>query len=349
MWAKTLDSTDRDPRRSWRLPTVRLVIRLATAVAFLLLAAPPAAEGQLPEKIARIGMLRSENRPLDDRLRQNIAALRAGLQDEGYAEGQHYRIDYHSPKNEADVVKLARTLVRDKVDVIHASAYLAIHAARKETTTIPIVAHDYETDPIAAGFVATLAKPGGNITGMFLDLPEIAGKLLELLKTTVPGLRRIGVLWDPFTGKAQVIAVEQAAKALGIEINIVEARAGSLEQTVRSAAGRKASALLLLGSPVLSADFPKIAEATTAARLPTIALLPPFARVGGLMAYGPDAPDQYRQEGRMIAKILKGTKPTDLPVERPTKFYFLINLKTARALGLTIPPSLLLRADQIIE
>lgn len=146
-----------------------------------------------------------------------------------------------------------------------------------------------------------------------------------------------------------MIAVERAAKALGIEINILEARAGSLEQTVRSAADRKTSALLLLGSPVVSAEFPKIAEATAAARLPTIAIFPAFARLGGLMAYGPDAPDQYRQEGRMIAKILKGTKPADLPVERPTKFYFLINLKTGRTLGLAIPPSLLLRADQIIQ
>ena len=117
------------------------------------------------------------------------------------------------------------------------------------------MAHDYETDPIAAGFVGTLARPGGNITGMFFDLPEITGKLLELLKTTLPGLQRIGVLWDPFTGKAQVLAVERAAKALDIEINILEARAGSLEQTVRSAADRRAGALLLLGSPVLSADF----------------------------------------------------------------------------------------------
>jgi ABC-type uncharacterized transport system substrate-binding protein len=315
----------------------------------LILAAPLAANGQPPERIARIGMLRSEHRPLDDRIRQNIADLRAGLQDEGYAEGRHYRIDYYAPTSETDVVKLARTLVRDKVDVIHAIAHVAIKAAQKATTTIPIVAHDYETDPIAAGFVAALAKPGGNITGMFLDLPEISGKLLELLKTILPGLRRIGVLWDPLTGKAQVMAVERAAKALGIEINILEARAGSLEQTVRSATDRKAGALLLLGSPVVSAEFPKIAEATTAARLPTIAIFPAFARLGGLMAYGPDAPDQYRQEGRMIAKILKGTKPAELPVERPTKFYLLINLKTAKALELTIPPSLLLRADQVIE
>ena len=239
--------------------------------------------------------------------------------------------------------------MRDKVDVIHAIAHVAIEAARKATTTIPIVAHDYERDPMTAGFVATLAKPGGNVTGMFLDLPEISGKLLELLKTTLPGVRRIGVLWDPLTGKAQVIAVERAARALGIEINILEARAGSLEQTVRSASDRKTSALLLLGSPVVSAEFPKIAEATTAARLPTIAIFPAFARLGGLMAYGPDAPDQYRQEGRMIAKILKGTKPADLPVERPTKFYFLINLKTARTLGLTIRSSLLQRADQVID
>jgi putative ABC transport system substrate-binding protein len=328
-----------DAARRWFLT------RLPVAV----LAAPRAADGQVPQKIARIGMLRSENRPLDDRITQNIADVRAGLQDEGYAEGKHYRIDYYSPTSEVDVVKLARTLVRDKVDVIHAIAPGAVEAARKATTTIPIVAHDYETDPIAAGIVATLAKPGGNITGMFLDLPEISGKLLDLLKTTLPGLRRIAVLWDPLTGKAQMIAVERAAKALGIEIDILEARAGRLEQTVRSAADRKASALLLLGSPVVSSAFPKLAEVTTAARLPTIAIFPAFARLGGLMAYGPDAPDQYRQEGRMIAKILKGAKPADLPIERPTKFYFLINLKTAKALGLTIPESFLLRADELIE
>ena len=319
---------------------------LASAAA---LAAPLAAGAQPPEKIARIGMLRSEYRPQDDRIMRNIAALRGGLQDEGYAEGQHYRIDYHSPKTEAEVVKLAQALVRDKVDVIHASAYVAISAAQKATQTIPIVAHDYETDPVAAGFVATLARPGGNITGMFLDLPEISGKLLELLKTTLPGLRRIAVLWDPFTDKAQVVAVERAAKTLGVEVQILEARAGTLDQTVRSVTDRKTSALVLLGSPVISAGFPKIADATTANRLPSIALLPPCARVGGLMAYGPDAVDQYRQEGRMIAKILRGTRPADIPVERPTKFYFLINLKTAKALGLTIPPSLLLRADQVVE
>jgi putative tryptophan/tyrosine transport system substrate-binding protein len=319
------------------------------AIAFLLLVAPLTGEGQTPDKLARIAMLRSEQRPLDDRIRQNIADVRAGLHDEGYAEGQHYRIDYSAPTRELDVVTLARTLVRDKVDVIHAIGSVAVEAAQKATTTTPIVAHDYETDPIAAGFIATLAKPGGNVTGMFLDLPEISGKLLDLLKTALPGLRRVGVLWDPLTGKAQVNAVERAATAMGIEIKILEARAGSLKQTIRAAADRKASALLLLGSPEVSAEFPMIAEATTAARLPTIALFPTFARLGGLMAYGPDAPDQYRQEGRMIAKILKGTKPADLPVERPTKFYLLINRTTARAIGLTIPPLLLLRTDQVIE
>ena len=303
----------------------------------------------MPEKIAHIGMLRPEHRPLDDRVRQNIADVRAGLQDEGYVEGQHYRIDYNAPTADVDVGKLARALVGDKIDLIHAIGPVAIDAARKATTTIPIVAHDYETDPIAAGFVATLARPRGNITGMFLDLPDISGKLLELLKTTLPGLRRIGVLWDPLTGKAQVIAVERAAKTLGIEITILEARAGSLERTVRSAGDRKTSALVLLGSPVVSSEFPKIAEATTALRVPTIGIFPAYARLGGLMAYGPDAPDQYRQEGRMIAKILKGAKPSDLPVERPTKFYLVINLKTAKALGLTIPPPLLARADQAIE
>ena len=313
------------------------------------LAAPATVNAQPSEKIARIGMLRSEHRRLDDRIKQNIADVRTGLHDEGYAEGQHYRIDYYAPTNEADIAKLAQRLVGGKVDVIHAIGHVAIVAAQKATSTIPIVAHDYETDPVAAGFVATLAKPGGNITGMFLDLPDISGKLLQLLKTTLPALRRIAILWDPLTGKAQVIAVEQAAKTLDVEIYIVEARAGSFEQTIRSAVDQKASALLMLGSPEVSAEFPKIAKATMAARLPAIAIFPVFARLGGLIAYGPDAPDQYRQEGRMIAKILRGTKPADLPVERPTKFYLVINLKTAKALGLTIPPSLLLRADQVIE
>jgi putative tryptophan/tyrosine transport system substrate-binding protein len=276
------------------VPTVRLLLRVTVGVV-LLLGAPLAAEGQPPEKIARIAMFRSEHRPLDDRVRQNIADVRAGLQDEGYAEGRHYRIEYYSPKNEADVAKLAQRLVRDKVDVIHAIAHVAVEAARKATTTIPIVAHDYETDPIAAGFVATLARPGGNITGMFLDLPEISGKLLELLKATLPGLRRIGVLWDPLTGKAQLIAVERAAKALGIEINILEARVGSLEQAVRSAVDGRASALLLLGSPVVSADFPKIAEATTAARLPTSRYSPALP---GWVASSPTAPTPRISIGR---------------------------------------------------
>ena len=233
--------------------------------------------------------------------------------------------------------------------MINALGAVAIREAQKATQTIPIVAHDYETDPVAAGFVSTLAKPGGNITGMFLDIPEIVGKLVELLKTALPELRTITLLWDPLTGKSQIAAPEQAARALGIATQVREVRAGTLEQTVRSVSDRKAHALVLLGSPLIAGGFPKIAEAATAARLPTIALFPGYARLGGLMAYGPDAPDQYRQEGRMIAKILKGAKPADLPVERPTKFYLLINLKTAKAIGLTIPPLLLGRADQVIE
>ena len=197
------------------------LIGTAVVLAIGLFIAPHSGTAQPAEKIARIALLRSEKRPIDDRLRQNFAALRAGLQDEGYVEGQHYRIDYHSPASEADVPKLAQALVRDKVDVIHASAYVAIHAAQKATQTIPIVAHDYETDPIAAGFVASLAKPGGNITGMFLDIPEMVGKLLELIKTTQPELRTITVLWDPLPGKPQVSAAEQAARTLGIELTTI--------------------------------------------------------------------------------------------------------------------------------
>jgi len=322
--------------------------RIAVALLFSLLT-PLAAESQPAQKLARIAMVYSEIRPVDERIKRNIAALRAGLQDEGYVEGQHYRVDFHSPQNDADLARLVRALVKNNVDVINAIGAVAIREAQKATQTIPIVAHDYETDPVAAGFVATLAKPGGNITGMFLDIPEIVGKLVELLKTALPELRTITVLWDPVTGKSQVTAAEHAARTLGLATQVREVRAGTLEQTVRSVADRKAQALVLLGSPLIAGGFPKIAEAATAARLPTIALFPAYARLGGLMSYGPDAPDQYRQEGRMIAKILKGAKPADLPVERPTKFYFLINLKTAKALGLTLPQVLLGRADQVIE
>jgi ABC-type uncharacterized transport system substrate-binding protein len=321
---------------------------IAAALLFSLLS-PLAAESQPAQKIARIAMVYSESRPLDDRMKRNIAALRAGLQDEGYVEGQHYRVDFHAPHNEADLARLVRALVRNNIDVINAIGAVAIREAQKATQTIPIVAHDYETDPVAGGFVSTLAKPGGNITGMFLDIPEIVGKLVELLKTALPGLRTITVLWDPLTGKSQVVAAEHAARTLGIEAQVREVRAGTLEQTVRSVADRKAHAVVLLGSPLISAGYPKIADVATAARLPTIGLFPVFARLGGLMSYGPDAPDQYRQEGRMIAKILRGAKPADLPVERPTKFYLVVNLKTAKALGLTMPQLLLGRADQVIE
>jgi putative ABC transport system substrate-binding protein len=313
------------------------------------LAAPLAVGAQPAGKIALIGMLRSEYRPPDDpAMRLNLAAFREGLKDEGYIEGQHYRIDLRVPKTEADPVRLAERLVHNNADIIHAAGFVAIDAGRRATKTVPIVAHDYETDPVAAGFVASLARPGGNITGMFLDLPELAGKLLELL-TTLPGLRRIGALWDPSTGKAQVTALEGAAKALGIEIEILEARAATLEQAVRTAADHKVAGLLLLGSPVIAAGHRRLAVAAAKYRLPSIGLFPRFARDGGLMAYGPDAVDQFRQEGRMVAKILKGAKPAELPVERPTKILLVINLKTARALGLTLPPSLLLRANEVIE
>jgi putative ABC transport system substrate-binding protein len=322
--------------------------RIAVALLFGLLT-PLAAQSQPAQKLARIAMVFSESRPLDDRIKRNIAGLRAGLQDEGYVEGQHYRVDFHAPHNEADLTRLVRALVKNNVDVINAIGAGAIREAQKATQTIPIVAHDYETDPVAAGFVSTLAKPGGNITGMFLDIPEIVGKLVELLKTALPEIRTITVLWDPVTGKSQVVAAEHAARTLGIEAQVREVRAGTLEQTVRSVANRKAHAVVLLGSPLIATGYPKIAEVATATRLPTIALFPAFARLGGLMSYGPDSPDQYRQEGRMIAKILKGAKPADLPVERPTKFYLVINVKTAKALGLTIPQLLLGRADQVIE
>jgi ABC-type uncharacterized transport system substrate-binding protein len=312
--------------------------------------APLPVAAQPASSLVRIGMLRSEDRPADDpSLLHNLKAFRSGLQAEGYTDRQSYRIDYRSPKTEADLPKLAHAMVSEKVNVIHATGFIAIRAAQSATKTIPIIAHDYESDPIAAGFAATLAKPGSNITGMFLDLPEITGKLLELLKTAIPGIGRVAVLWDPHTGKAQRIAVEQAASTLPADIEIFEGHAATLEQTVHATKSRNSAARLLLLSPVFAVGHLKIATAAIRMRLPSIGLFPNFARMGGLMAYGPESVEQFWQEGAMVARILKGANPANMPIERPTRFYLFINLKTAKALGLTIPPSLLARADQVIE
>jgi putative ABC transport system substrate-binding protein len=300
-------------------------------------------------------MLRSSPLDLPDRepMLSSLAALRAGLRDQGYVDGQNFTIDYRLPRTDAneDVAAQARDLVRLSVDVIHAGGPQAVQAASRATTTLPILAHDYETDPVDAGLIESVRRPGRNITGMFLDLPELNGKFLELLKAAVPRLVRVAALWDPTTGRSQVRAARQAAKTLGLDLPVFEIRAGILEKTIHAAKSGRAGALLLLSSPLTgaSANQDAIARAAIQDRLPSICLFHHFAIAGGLMSYGTSGAEVYRQEGRQLAAILNGAKPADLPIERPTKFVLAINLRTAKALGLELPPSLLLRADEIIQ
>ena len=220
----------------------------------------------------------------------------------------------------------------------------------KATTSIPTVALDLETDPMAAGFVVTLARPGRNITGVFLDFPELSGKWLQLLKETVPRISRVALLWDQATGQVQVKAAEAAARDLRLQLQSLAVRSpDEYEGAFRSAANGRAEGLLVLSSPVFNSSRRQIADLATHYRLPAIMPFPGFADDGGLLAYGPNLLGLYGQVGAIVVKVLKGTPPADIPVERPTRFELSVNLKTAKAFGITIPPSILVRADRVIE
>jgi len=245
---------------------------------------------------------------------------------------------------------MARELVERNVAVLVALSPAAVQAVRSLTTTIPIVAFDLETDPIGSGLVKSLARPGGNVTGVFFDFPEFSKKWLELMKETLPRLARIGVLWDPATGFTQLRAIEAVAAIMNVELEIVEVRAlADLDGAMAAASRNNVDALVMLSTPLIAWQLKLLADFTLRRRLPTVTLFPDFARSGGLMGYGPNIPDGIRQMARMVAKVLQGTKPADLPVELPTKFELVVNLKTAKALGIEMPTSILLRADEVIE
>jgi len=223
-------------------------------------------------------------------------------------------------------------------------------ASRNATSTIPIVAVDLESDPVAKGFVKNLARPGGNVTGVFLDLPELSGKQLQLLREVIPNVSRVAVLGDSVLNAPQFGATDFAAKTLGIELQRLDVRTPadldrSLERAKRGAAG----AVILLSSPLVFVNRAAISSMAATRRLPAVSMFVEFAEAGGLMVYGPSLREAFERCGRYVGKVLQGARPADLPVERPEKFDLVINLKTAKALGLTIPPSLLQRADQVIE
>ncbi|HJQ58628.1 MAG TPA: ABC transporter substrate-binding protein [Vineibacter sp.] len=241
-------------------------------------------------------------------------------------------------------------LVARPVDIILAIGPAAVRAARAGTSTVPIVALDLESDPVASGFITSLARPGGNVTGLFLDFPEFSQKWVELLKETVPSISNVAVFWDPASGPFQLQAAEAAAKSFNLSaiVQKVSTRA-DIERAFQAATAQRTDAVLILPSPFVGGNTKMLSELTAAHRLPAVTLFTDFAREGGLLAYGPNLLTAYRQQGVMVAKLLRGASAAETPVERPTKFELVLNLKAADSLGITVPSLILLRADEVID
>jgi putative tryptophan/tyrosine transport system substrate-binding protein len=310
-----------------------------------LLAAPFAVEAQQTRKVPLLGVLAGQSPESSP----PILALREGLRERGYVEGQNIAIEWRWAQGKDErYPDLAAELVKLRVDIIVAPTTAGAQAAQRATKTIPIVM-GFVSDPVALGLVANVARPGGNITGLGVPTPEIAGKRLQLLREVAPTVARIAVLSDP-SQPADLRGTEAAAQALGVQLQVLEVRSGGeLDRAFTAIARERATGIIILGSTTLFANRARIAQLAITHRLPTSAYARELTEAGCLMSYGANLPDVSRRAAYFVDKILKGAKPGDLPIEQPTKFDLVFNLKTAKALGLTIPPSLLGRADEVIE
>jgi putative ABC transport system substrate-binding protein len=309
---------------------------------------PLAARAQQGSKIPEIGFLYAGSAAA---VAPRVAAFLNGLRSKGYSEGRDIQLVIRNAEAKPERYEpLAIELVNRNVRVLFASGPAVVRFAHARSTTIPIVAMDLESDPVRSGLVASIARPGGNLTGLFFDFPEFSAKWLQMLAEVVPAMSRLAVLWDPTTGPLQLDAVSAEAKSRGLSMHVFEVKSpGEIEPAFRSASSAAADGLLILSSPLFGTNPTPLAELAIQYRLPAITLFPEFAQVGGLMAYGTSLIDLFGQAGVLVGKVLDGAKPADLPVERPSRFQLVVNLKTAKALGLTMPTSLLLRADEVIE
>ncbi|OGQ83511.1 MAG: hypothetical protein A3F90_03205 [Deltaproteobacteria bacterium RIFCSPLOWO2_12_FULL_60_19] len=312
-----------------------------------LLSIAPFVEAQQPGKVSRIGVLlsgsRSSTATITDTFRQ-------GLRELGYVEGQNIAIEYRYADGKVDrLPELAAELIGVKVNVLIAGGGNNVtRALKQETKTIPIVMTS-GSDAVAGGLVSSLARPGGNVTGLTSLWDDLSGKRLELLKEAVPKLSRVAVLWE--SGAAtQWKASQTAAREVSLQLHSMEVRnADDLENAFKEATKARSGALSVTASPLLTANRERVADLATKNRLPAVYAIPEHAEAGGLMAYGPNQADFYRRAATYVDKILKGAKPADLPVEQPKNFEFIINLKAAKQIGLTIPQSVLYRANKVIK
>jgi putative ABC transport system substrate-binding protein len=318
-----------------------------SGIALGLLAAPLTAAAQRPSKVPRVGVIGEASRtdPL-------LAAFRQGLRELGYVEGQSIVIESRYARGALDrAPKLAAELLRLNVDVLVVGGTVAAQSAKTLTTTVPIV-FALAGDPVGSGLVASLASPGGNATGLSDFAPELTGKQLELLKAAAPQVSRVTILCNPVNPATETALdrAREAARALVVELQILEIRQPSeLASAFSALAAWHAGGLLALSDPVFGNDLAKLSKLAAKNRLPAVYASRRFVEAGGLLAYGPNLADNYRRAATYVDKILKGAKPGDLPIEQPTKIHLAINRKTAKALGITIPQELLIRADQVIE
>ena len=308
---------------------------LASALYF-----PRAYATQTAGKLPRIGYVQADvsfSVPLRE-------AFLTGLRELGWVDGQNIAIDWRSRDDEiADLVRL-------NVDVLVLPNPDRIRAGLKLTRMIPIVTNDLESDPVAAGFVKSLAHPGGNVTGIWVDVPELAGKQLQLLTEAMPGLRRIAIIWDDRVAGLQFAATEAAARALGVTVHSAPLReVREAEKVLAGVLPARPQGALLLTSPVVFRAQGRLAKLLLQRRLGAISGFTSFPDNGGLLSYGPNLPAIYRQMAGYVDRILKGARPGDLPVDRPAKFQLRVNARTAKVLGLTLPPSLVERVDEILE
>ena len=319
------------------------------ALSTLLLALFFSAEAQQPKKVPRIGFLSATSLSV---ISARIEALRQGLRELGYVEGKNIIIEYRWAEGKPErLPDLAAELVRLKVDLIVTTGPTVTRAAKEATNTIPIVMAQ-DSDPVKSGFVTSLARPGGNITGLSTLAAEVSGKRLELLKEIIPKLSRVAVLGiSTRPGNAQSLKeVELAAGTFKVQVQYLDVLdVKKIDTAFRAATKGRAEAVLVLQSPFFNSQRKQIVDLAIKSRLPAIYPQTDYTEAGGLMYYGTNTPDLFRRAATYVDKILKGAKPADLPVEQPKKFEFIINLKAAKQIGLTIPPNVLARADKVIR
>lgn len=312
-----------------------------TGVAFL------PALAQAKSGVPKIGFVLSAPRHFADVL---VETIMGGVRDSGRSAPQAEAVLRLSEGDPSRLAALTAELLAMNVSVLLGDGPRHLKIAQAATRTVPIVAIDFEDDPVAAGYARGIARPGGNVSGIFLDLPDFTGKWIEFLRECMPQLSSVALMWDASTGPTQLSALTKTAGALSIRTELFEVKGrDDYASAFVLAKDHGAEAAILLSTPLIPSIIKDLAELSLRHKLPTITMFSDFARAGGLLSYGPNLFGAMRQVGVLMGKVLSGTAPADLPIERPTKFELVINMKTAQAFGLTIPPSILARADEVIE